>query len=142
MKPSGLTQPNYLSGTVYLLRTRVWTWGARPLPSGFTPTSQCSLCQTILTPMLCPEPAGPASPLSRDDPVPSSTADAPGTCSCRSAWVAGDQRWAPTTPHFPALHLPDPMLLFGTNKVQITRLQPSAQANRGLSLLINHWWGA
>lgn len=105
------------------------------MPSGFTSTSQCSLCQSVLTSVPCPQTAGPVSPLSREE-GPSAIFNSICPLSLEHALVevpgwqvarAGPQA------HHTSLHctLPDPMLLFGTNKVQITRLQTLSLGQQG-----------
>lgn len=101
---------------------------SRSLPSGFT--SQCSLCQTILTPVQCPQIAGPVSPLSREDPVPSSTADAPRTWSYRSAWGAGAS--AGPQPHPTSLLAPS--LIPCSSLVQINQASALSPGQQGTEL--------
>lgn len=66
--------------------------------------------------------------------MPSSTAYAPPSLEHALVEVPGWQvaRAGPQA-HHTSLHctLPDPMLLFGTNKVQITRLQPLSPDQQG-----------
>lgn len=129
MKPSGLPSPITHQEQFIFHGSGPGPGVAGSLPSGFTSTSQCSPCQTILTPVPCPQTAGPVSPLSREDLVPSSTVYAPSPPNMPGWQVAS----AGPQAHHTSLHctLPEPMLLFGTNKVQVTRLQPLSPGQQG-----------